>query len=116
MTLLENTRQHLEAVLTVAEKNKMDVFEEMHLSFYQTSLIKKINDQEKDVSTAALIVDNRRNEAVQARQERQVVEKLKEKDLQNYKREVNAREQKEVDELALYAYLRRKKQFQPGTV
>lgn len=116
LTLLEDTRKCLEAACTVTEKNELDVFEGLHLSFYRTSLSEKINGQEKDVSEAGLLVENRRNEAVQARQERQVMEKLKDRHLQNHRREAAAREQKEVDELALYTHPRRVKQLQPRPV
>jgi len=109
--LLEDTRQRLEVVFTVTEKKELDIFEGLHLAFYRTSLNKKINGQQIDVSKAWLLVEDKRNEAVRARQERQAIEKLKDKDLKNYRREAKAREQKEVDELALYAHLRRKELF-----
>lgn len=114
--MLEDTRQRLEVAFTAAEKNEMDVFEGLHLSFYRAALSEKINCQQIDVSKACLMVEDKRNEAVRARQERQVIEKIKDKDLKNYRREAEAREQKEVDELALYAHLRRKRQLQPITV
>ncbi|MDF9409303.1 flagellar export protein FliJ [Pelotomaculum isophthalicicum JI] len=106
LAMLENTRQRLEAAFDVAEEDA-DVLGVAYLSFYRASLNKKIDIQEKDVSNAGLVVESRRNAAVRARQERQVIEMLKDKHLMNYKREVAAREQKEVDELALYAYQRR---------
>lgn len=94
----------------------MDVFEVMHLSFYRASLSKKISSQEVSVKKAGLMVENKRSEAIQARQDRQVMEKLKDKHLQNYRREAEVREQKEVDELALYAHLRRNKKIHSCTV
>jgi flagellar FliJ protein len=106
LTLLEDTRQRLEAAFDAVEK-EMDVLDVMHQSFYRASLNKKIYMQEKGVSEASLVVENKRNAAVQARQERQVIEMLKDKHLMTYKREAAAREQKEVDELALYSYQRR---------
>ena len=108
--LLEDTKLRLETVSSPAGKDKLDVLEEMHLSFYRGYLGKKIDVQEREVEKAGLLVENSRYKAVQARQERQVIEKLKDKQLQNYMQEAAAREQKEVDELALYAYLRRMKQ------
>lgn len=54
-------------------------------------------------------MENRRSAAVQARQERQVVEKLKELQWQAYRREEAVREQKVSDELALYTHLKRDK-------
>ena len=111
LTLLENTRQRLEVSLEVAKKNELDFFEVRQLSFYRTSLNKKIDDQKKDVSQAGRMVEHKRDEAVQARQARQVLEKLKEQYLQNYRRELANREQKEIDELSLNAYQRRIRQL-----
>lgn len=78
----------------------MDYFEIRQLLFYRTSINEKIKVQEKGVNEAGLIVAHKRDEAVQARQERQALDKLKEKQLQNYWREMADREQKEVDELS----------------
>lgn len=107
LALLEDTRQRLETVSSGSRRDELDVLEEMHLSFYMASLNKKIKTQEKNVRKAGFLVDKRRSEAVRARRERQVMEKLKEKQLQDYMREEAAREQKETDELALYAHQRR---------
>ena len=118
LTLLEDTRQRLEETAAPAGKSEseLDIFEVMHLSFYRTSLSAKISDQEKGVRKAGLMVEDKRNEAIQVRQDRQVMEKLRDKHLQNYRREAALREQKEVDELALYAHLRRVKQLRPRPV
>jgi flagellar export protein FliJ len=97
--LLENTRQRLEA-LEVAEKDGLNYFDIRQLLFYRASINEKIKVQEKNVNEAGLIVEHKRDEAVQARQERQVLDKLKEQYLQNYRREIAGREQKEVDELS----------------
>lgn len=91
----------------------MDVFEVMHLSFYRSSLSQKINSQEQEVAEACRTLDFKRDEAVQARQDRQIIEKIKDKDLTEYKRDAEVREQKEADELALYAHLRRIRQARP---
>lgn len=103
--VLQNTKQHLEQALT-RDEEKIDVFANMHLYFYRESLSEKIISQEEDVNDAANAVEHSRQAAVQARQERQTIEKLKEKHLQRYKREEEAREQKLVDEMALYSHFR----------
>jgi flagellar FliJ protein len=82
------------------------VFEEMHLSFYRESLSEKIVSQEEGVGKAAMAVEDSRKKAVQARQDRQVIEKIREKHLYNYQREEELREQKLVDEMALYSHFR----------
>lgn len=113
LTLLENSRQQLEEALEVAQKSELDLFEARQLSLYRTYLDDKIKLQEKDVNNAGLIVEHKRDKVVQARQERQAIEKLKDQHLQIYLREMADREQKEVDELSLNAYQRRIRQLQP---
>lgn len=103
--VLRDTRQRLEQALTGAEK-KIDVLESLHLDFYRKSLSEKIIGQEEDLCNAANAVEHSRQAAVQARQERQAMEKLKEKHLLRYRGEEEAREQKLVDEMALYAHFR----------
>lgn len=107
LTLLENTRRRLKAALEGAGKDRVDYFEIRQILFYRASINEKIKIQEKGVSEAGLIVEHKRDEAVQARQERQALDKLKEQYLQNYRREMANREQKEVDELSGNAYQRR---------
>lgn len=81
----------------------------MHLSFYRESLSEKIVNQVENVSKAAMAVEDSRKKAVQARQDRQVIEKIREKHLYNYHREEELREQKLVDEMALYSHFRSEK-------
>lgn len=106
LAVLEDTKKCLEQCLAVHEGSDIDVFEEMQLSFYRESLSEKIVTREEEVSKAAMAVEDRRKKAVQARQERQAIEKIKDKHLYNYKREEAAREQKLVDEMALYSHFR----------
>jgi flagellar FliJ protein len=96
----------LEQSLSVHEDVNIDVFEVMHLTFYRESLSEKIVCQKEDVSRAALKVEDKRNKAVQARQERQIMEKIRDKHMNNFHREEEAREQKFVDEMALYSHFR----------
>jgi len=104
-SVLNNTMRRLEQALT-RDEEKIDVFEYMHLNFYRESLREKIISQGEGVNDAANTVEHSRQAAVQARQERQAIEKLKEKHLQRHKREEEAREQKLVDEMALYSHFR----------
>ncbi len=107
LNLLEDTKQCLENTYNVAKNSDADFFDVISLSFYRASLSGKINSREKDVKMAGMIVDNRRREAVQARRDRQILEKLKDKHRQSFMREENAREQKLVDEMASYMFYRR---------
>lgn len=80
----------------------------MHLSFYRESLSERIVFQEKEVSRAAMAVEDSRRKAVQARQDRQVIEKIRDKHLSRHMREEEAREQKFIDEMSLYSHFRSK--------
>jgi len=106
LALLKNTRECLRA-LESAQINQLDIFDVRQLFCYHRSLNERIKTQENDVKNAALTVEQKRDRVVQARQDRQVIEKLKERYLQNYKREMAIREQKVVDELSLNTYQRR---------
>lgn len=106
MAVLAHTEKCLEQSLTPNKGADIDVFAEMHLSFYRESLSEKITGQKEDVNRAAQEVEDTRKKAVQARQDRQAIEKIKDKHLYNYHRAEEAREQKLVDEMALYSHFR----------
>lgn len=106
LTSLENTRERLEASMQAVPKNRPNFFELYQLSFYGAALKEKINDQKKNVDQAGLIVSHKRDEAVQARQGRQALERLKEKQFDNYKQDLAEKEQKEADELSRNVYQR----------
>jgi flagellar FliJ protein len=106
VTTLEDTRQRLEETFEWLDHEE-DQLGVIHLSCYRASLTTKIDNQTHDVTVAMKTVERKRDIAVQARQERQVMEKLKDKHYLNYRREEADKEQKEIDELALYAYQRK---------
>lgn len=49
-------------------------------------------------------LDDTRNELIEAQKERKIMEKLKEKDKENYNKEMKMIEQKELDEIAVLKY------------
>lgn len=81
----------------------------MHLSVYRESLSEKIVLQKEEVCRAAKAVEDSRSKAVQARQDRQVIEKIRDKHLCRHMREEEAREQKLIDEMSLYSHFRSSK-------
>lgn len=105
LSILENTRQRLEDAYNLVEEEK-DPLDVVYLSYYRASLSTKIDAQEHEARIAEKTVERKRNVAIKARQDRQVMEKLKDKHYSNYQFEESMREQKEIDELALYAYMR----------
>ncbi len=104
--MLANTEKHLEQSLDKANGAGIDVFNEMHLDLYRQSLTEKIAGQKEDADRAAEAVEDSRKKAVKARQDRQAIEKIKDKHLDIFRREEAAREQKAVDEMALYSHFR----------
>ncbi len=64
----------------------------------------QITAQQKKVDQAAKVVEQARIRLTDAMQERKIHEKLKENSFEEFKREVNAAESKEVDELVSYTY------------
>lgn len=64
----------------------------------------QIAAQEKNVAQAQKVVEQARIRLTDAMQERKIHEKLKENSFEEFKREVNSAESKEVDELVSYTY------------
>lgn len=105
LDILEGTRQRLEDTYEAAEEAE-DPLDVVYLSYYRASLNIKINAQKHEAVLAEKAVERKRSVAIKARQDRQIMEKLKDKHYMDYRCEEATREQKEIDELALYAYLR----------
>ena len=75
----------------------------------------QIKAQQKKVDQAAKVVEQARIRLTDAMQERKIHEKLKENSFEDFKREINAAESKEIDELVSYTYGERiKKNNQSG--
>ena len=104
---LEQTKEQLESLWQDTGQSEQSFFEIFQRSCYGAALKKKISRQERDVSEAGLAVELKRKEAVQARVERKVLDTLKDKHLQNYKRVMENKEQKEIDELSRNVYMQR---------
>lgn len=103
---LNETKRRLEEV-SVPAGGALDVNEQQHLALYRWNLAERARLQEKAVLAAAAAVEAKRQEAVRAKQERQVIEKVKEKRYTDFLREEAAAEAKVNDELALYSFMRR---------
>lgn len=80
----------------------------MHLLMFREQLQTLIEKQSRDLQRANEVLALRREEALQARQERMVLERLKEKQYVEYQELQLFLEQKEIDELATASYARAK--------
>lgn len=68
---------------------------------YIQSIEEKIILKEKSILNLRQALENERLELISAQKDRSVMEKLKEKDLSKYKKNIKALEQKELDEIAV---------------
>lgn len=68
------------------------------------NLKEQIDEQLKQVTRAQREVELARQKLTEAMQERKIQEKLKENSFEEFKRELNAAESKEIDELVSYTY------------
>jgi len=73
-------------------------------NMYISSLAKKIEEQNKNIKVASDVVDKYREELIKIVKERKILEKLREKKLNEYLIEMSKDEQKRMDEIVSYKY------------
>ncbi|HOV27377.1 MAG TPA: flagellar export protein FliJ [Pseudobacteroides sp.] len=73
-------------------------------TMYISSLAKKVEDQNKNIKEANDVVDKYREELIKIVKERKMLEKLREKKLNEYLIEMSKDEQKRMDEIVSYKY------------
>jgi flagellar FliJ protein len=106
--ILNDFEQKLnDAFLVKADSSKHRVYELKNLSQYIQYLKEKKDIQEQLVMETEREMEVRRQELISAQKDRKIIEKHKEKSLNQYLSELNQAEQKTIDELALYSYMRR---------
>lgn len=74
---------------------------------YLFALDKGINETEKELITKAKELEIRRNDLIKKQIDRKTVDILKERQLIEFNKEEDRKEQLFIDELALYAYMRK---------
>lgn len=74
---------------------------------YLNALNSSIDETARDLEHKAIFLEQKREELKEKQIERKTVEKLKEKKILEFKKEQNFIEQKQCDEFALFAYVRR---------
>ena len=83
---------------------KLDVFELKENERAIENLKGQIEDQKKMVAEAEKLVEQARTKLNEAIQERKIHEKLRDNAFEEFKKEVNAAESKEIDELVSYRF------------
>ncbi|MDA8210603.1 MAG: flagellar export protein FliJ [Clostridia bacterium] len=104
--VLLTTKQKLEETLHYSQR-VMEPGEQMQTLMYREHLLLTIDRQNRSLGRAQDIFRLRKDTAIAARQERMVLEKLKEKQFGEYKELEIYLEQKEIDELATLGYSRK---------
>jgi len=95
---LLKTDARLQETLTPAPSGKLDLMTDLNMSLYREFLIDTRNRQQKEADEANATLEQCRRVTVQKRQDRLVLEKLKQRKYEAYQAEVNSLEQKELDE------------------
>jgi len=106
--LLSEEKEHLDSLeseyTSNAQRKAMNVNEmKMHL-LYREKLKNQLNSQKKKVDEIETKLEDARGNLIEARKDRKILEKLKEKDKEKFDAEQASREQKELDDLSIMKY------------
>lgn len=93
--------------LKMEMKNHIDSNEIKNYNEYISLTKKEIRQQEKVIEDTKLLVEQIRLELVEAVKDRKILDKLKEKDYMEYRKEELLAEQKVTDEIVSYQYNKR---------
>lgn len=88
-------------------KRGTDIQSLIHFEQYIGSLLKKIDDTQKNIKVLEKKADIKREEVVEASREKKVFEKLKEKQFGEFQKAVIQNEQKVLDEMAVSKFNRK---------
>ena len=91
-----------------------DVVKRKIISNYLNSLYLSIEETKKVLDEKQKILDEKQRDLIQRQIERKSIEKLKEKELNAYKKEMDLKEQNQNDEYALQSYVRLQKEGKGG--
>ncbi len=106
--ILSDIEQKLkDAFSAKADSSQCRVYELKNLCQYIQYLKEKKEIQERLVIEVEKAMEARRQQLISAQKDRKIIEKHKDKSLEQYHIELNQAEQKIIDELALYSHMRR---------
>lgn len=101
--ILANLTKEYEIVKEKSLRCK-NINELRQLQLYKSDLEDKIENQHEIIEIKTQELEQRRLELVSAQKDRKIMEKLKERDYSNYLEQVNADEQKFLDEMAVLKF------------
>ncbi len=110
LSLIEGRKASYEEQGRELRKARLHVGEIKNNTQAVSVLLDMKKEQEKEVEKAKVVQEQKRLKLQNAMQERKTQEKLYENAFEEFMREENARESKEVDELTSYVYGRRAKE------
>jgi flagellar FliJ protein len=105
LQLLQKTQTSLDSCMDMAGNSLMG---EMHRLMYQDHLKSQMMQQTNMVQMAKNSFDRACQQTTKARQDRMIIEKLKEKRLAEYQQQILMTEAKQIDELATTMHNRKK--------
>lgn len=73
-------------------------------TLYKSMIKKEIEKQDDVIEDTKKVLDEKRNDLIEAQKDRKIMEKLKEKGFEEYKIQTQLEEQKELDEIAVLKY------------
>ncbi|MBU5314768.1 flagellar export protein FliJ [Clostridium bornimense] len=91
---------------TSQNKNCTSILEYKIVNNYMNFLDKRIAEEKINLKNKTIAVEEKRKELIDKQRDRQAVEKLRENKYLEYVKEVQAIEQKNNDEFALYGFIR----------
>ena len=94
----------LEEDLDSSDGNFSSVLDLQYKDLYRTKVREDIYVKNEVIDSINLDLESTRRELVEAQKDRKVMERLKEKDRENYYNKIKCEEQKQLDELAVLKY------------
>lgn len=102
-SILRNLMEEEEEIKANGPKYK-DVNQLKHQHLYIEKIEDKIQEQDGLIQETNEKLEDARLELVEAQKNRKIMEKLKEKDIDAYRHNINSAEQRELDEIAVLKY------------
>lgn len=81
-----------------------DISQLKYENLYMEKIEEKIKSQDKLIRDTKNKLEDVRQDFIEAQKDRKIMDKLKERDMEAYRQEVNKKEQKELDELTILKY------------
>ncbi len=107
---LVETRNKAYEEAKIQNNNKVNIEHLKQLNQYLNYMKREIHLKEQEVIKAAIKVDEKRSELIEAVKERKILENLKELKLEEYKEEESKKENNIIDEIVTYKFGSSKKE------